>query len=152
MGRVGPPSDPEHQPDCLPMKTRLFISVFAAALLAVAACASPEPDSTPSIADARAGWFAAAEGTDEDCADWLQWCIDEGYPQEACEERNEYCVDGEWVGGDGDDDDRPDDDDTVDPCDEVATLAYEECIDAGGTAEDCREAAGQAYDDCVRGE
>ena len=103
------------------------------------------------IDEARAAYFEAVDGTDEDCEGWLDWCINQGYAQWACEERHEYCVDGEWVGDDAGDGDRPGDDDdaTEDPCDEVAAQAERDCLEAGGTAEECREAYADAYDDCA---
>jgi len=117
------------------MKIRLLLLPLAALLVALASC---EP-ATP-IEEARSEYFASVEGRDTDCTGWLDWCIDEGYPQADCEERNEYCVDGEWVGGDDEDDD---------PCSPAADAAYNDCIDQGGSQEDCREAAEAAYDDCV---
>ena len=103
------------------------------------------------IDEARAAYFATVDGTDEDCEGWLDWCIEQGYEQWACEERHEYCVEGEWVGGDGEDVDRPDDDDdaTDDPCVEVAGQAESDCLEAGGTTEECREVYADAYDDCA---
>ena len=118
------------------MKTFLIFGVLAAALTPLAGCAP-----TASIEDARTAYFATVDGSDEDCEGWLDWCIDEGYPQAACEERNEYCVDGEWVRGDREDSD--------DPCAPVAEAAYNDCLEAGGTEEDCRETAGEAYEDCA---
>jgi len=118
----------------------LWVLFLACLLLGVlAGCAE-----TPSIEDARDNYFAAVAGIDEDCEGWLQWCIDEGYPQDACEGRNEYCVDGQWVGGD-----RGDDDDSADPCGPAAEAAYDDCLDDGGTDEECREVAAAAYEDCV---
>ena len=108
--------------------------LFALGLGCLAACAP-----TTTIDDARMAYFATVDGNDADCAGWLEWCVDEGYPQEDCEERNEYCVDGAWVGRD---------DDSSDPCGPVADAAYNDCIDAGGTPEDCRDAAAAAYEDC----
>lgn len=118
------------------MKTCLLLGL-ATALMALSGCASE----TLSLEDARDSYFATVTGSDDACADWLQWCIDEGYPQAACEERNEYCVDGEWVRGD--------DDDSVDPCDAEAEAAYQGCIDDGGTPEACRQVAADAHDDCA---
>ena len=118
------------------MKIRLLLLPLAALLVALASC---EP-ATP-IEEARSEYFASVEGRDTDCTGWLDWCIDEGYPQAACEERNEYCVDGEWVRGDREDSD--------DPCAPVAEAAYNDCLEAGGTEEDCRETAGEAYEDCA---
>ena len=117
------------------MRTHLMFLGLAAAMVALAGCAPTTP-----IEDARTSYFATVDGRDDDCEGWLEWCIGEGYPQADCEERNEYCVDGEWVGGDGEDSD--------DPCGPVADAAYNDCIDAGGTAEECREAAAVAYVDC----
>ena len=70
-------------------------------LLTLVACLGACQDDTESmtLAQARTAFFEDAEGTDRDCADWLDWCIDQGYDAAACEERSEYCVDGEWVGG-----------------------------------------------------
>lgn len=125
------------------MKTALMLALTA--LMALTGC----PAEQPPIDEARDSYFASVSGTDEDCSDWLQWCIDEGYPQAACEERNQYCEDGRWIGDDGDDD-RPDDgDDDDDDCSEEADEAYEDCIDGGGTEEGCREVAADAYDDCM---
>jgi len=121
------------------MKTHLLLFCLAATLTALAGCAE-----TTSIEDARDAYFATVDGSDRNCEDWLQWCIDEGYPQDACEERNEYCVDGEWVGGD-----RGDDDDSADPCAPAAEAAYDDCIAGGGTEEECRDAAAAAYEDCA---
>ena len=121
------------------MKPHLMFLVLATTLSALAGCAS-----TTSIEDERTAYFATVDGNDEDCAGWLEWCIEAGYPQADCEERNEYCVDGEWVGGD-----REDDEDTADPCAPFAETAYNDCIDAGGTEEECREAAAAAYEDCA---
>ncbi len=118
------------------MKTHLVFLALASMLIALASCAP-----TMSIDDARTAYFATVDGSDDDCEGWLEWCIDEGYPQADCEERNEYCVDGEWVrGGDEDDDD---------PCTPAADAAYADCIEAGGTQEDCREAAAAAYEECA---
>ncbi len=118
------------------MKTHLMFLVLTATLTALAGCAQTTP-----IEDARTSYFAAVDGSDEDCEGWLEWCVDAGYPQAACEERNEYCVDGEWA--------RRDDEDSSDPCAPVADTAYNDCIEAGGQAEDCREAAAAAYEDCA---
>jgi len=133
------------------MMTRLLLLAFAATLTALAGCTAEQ---TP-IDEARTAYFATADGTDEDCEDWLQWCLDEGYPQEGCEERNEYCVDGEWVGGDGDDadrpdddDDRPDDDDELSACEEEAHAAERACLEDGGTDEECSEELAEALADC----
>ena len=97
--------------------------------------------SRTSFEDARTAYFATVDGSDDDCRGWLEWCVEEGYPRSDCEERNEYCVDGEWLGGD--------DDDSSDPCAPAMDEAYRECVDAGGTDEECREAAEAAYADCV---
>ena len=77
-------------------------------LLTLVACLGACQDDTESmtLAQARTAFFEDAEGTDRDCADWLDWCIDQGYDASACEERSEYCVDGEWVGGGWVDEDR----------------------------------------------
>jgi hypothetical protein len=109
--------------------TSLFV-VFAG----LAACAG-----TSSLEEQRTAFFATVDGSDEDCTAWLEWCVEEGHPQEACEERSEYCVDGEWVGGDRDD---------SDPCRDAAGAAERACLADGGTAEECREAAADAYDEC----
>ena len=132
------------------MMTRLLLLAFVATLTALAGCTAEQ---TP-IEDARSAYFATADGTDEDCADWLQWCLDAGYPEEGCEERNEYCVDGEWVGGDGDDDrpddddDRGDDDDALTPCEEEAYASERACLEDGGTDEERAEALAEALADC----
>ena len=126
------------------MMTRLMLLAFVATLTALAGCTVEQ---TP-IEDARSAYFATADGTDEDCADWLQWCLDAGYPEEGCEERNEYCVDGEWVGGDGDDDDRPDDDDELSACEEQAYASERACLEDGGTEEECGEELAEALADC----
>ena len=126
------------------MMTRLLLLAFVATLTALAGCTVEQ---TP-IEDARSAYFATADGTDEDCADWLQWCLDAGYPEEGCEERNEYCVDGEWVGGDGDDDDRPDDDDELSACEEQAYASERACLEDGGTEEECGEELAEALADC----
>ena len=126
------------------MMTRLLLLAFVATLTALAGCTAEQ---TP-IEDARSAYFANLDGNDEDCADWLQWCLDAGYPEEGCEERNEYCVDGEWVGGDGDDDDRPDDDDELSACEEQAYASERACLEDGGTEEECREALAEALADC----
>jgi uncharacterized protein YceK len=115
------------------MKTSLTFLVLLAAL---GGCSA-----TASIEDARTAYFATVDGSDEDCHDWLEWCVDEGYPQADCEQRSEYCVDGEWVRGD--------DEGSDDPCAPVADAAYNDCIESGGTAEDCREAAAVAHEDCA---
>ncbi|MBN94133.1 MAG: hypothetical protein CL928_08680 [Deltaproteobacteria bacterium] len=115
--------------------------VLSATLLGLVACSETTP-----IDEARDAYFATLDGDDQDCEGWLQWCIDEGYPQEACEERNEYCENGRWVGGE-----RGDDDDSADPCGAAAEAAYDDCIADGGSEEQCREAAADAYDDCDRG-
>jgi len=120
-------------------------------LLALAALAAGCAAESPSLEDARDAYFATVDGNDQDCTDWLQWCIDEGYPQDACEERNEYCLDGQWLGGDRGDDDRGDDDDSADPCAPVADAAYDDCIANGGTEDECRAAERAAYADCVDG-
>jgi hypothetical protein len=116
---------------------RLLLASMCSVAL-IAGCSSTE-----SIEDARATFFSSVDGSDRDCSSWLQWCIDAGYPQQACEERNEYCVDGVWVGGD--------DDDSSDPCDAAARDAYDDCLDGGGNEEACREVAAEAYDDCREG-
>jgi hypothetical protein len=118
------------------MKTHLMFVVLAAALTAVAGCAP-----TTSLDDARTAYFATVDGSNEDCDGWLEWCIDEGYPQADCEERNEYCVDGEWVRGEAGDSD--------DPCAPIAEAAYNDCLEAGGSDEECREAGGEAYEECA---
>ena len=64
------------------MKIRLLLLPLAALLVALASC---EP-ATP-IEEARSEYFASVEGRDTDCTGWLDWCIDEGYPQADCEER-----------------------------------------------------------------
>jgi uncharacterized protein YceK len=115
------------------VKISLIFLVLAVALTGCSA--------TLSVEEARTAYFATVDGSDADCHDWLEWCIDEGYPQADCEQRNEYCVDGEWIRGDGTDSD--------DPCSPAADAAYNDCIEAGGTAEDCRGAAEVAYDDCA---
>ena len=111
------------------------VLVLLGTLAALFGCAG-----SASIEEARTAYFATVDGSDADCEGWLEWCIAEGYPEAACEERNEYCVDGEWGGGDRDD--------SSDPCSPAADAAYEECLDAGGTDEECREAAAEAYEDC----
>ena len=126
------------------MMTRLLLLAFVATLTALAGCTAEQ---TP-IEDARSAYFATVDGNDEDCADWLQWCLDAGYPEEGCEERNEYCVDGEWVGGDGDDDDRPDDDDELSACEEQAYASERACLEDGGTEEECGEELAEALADC----
>jgi len=126
------------------MKTLLTIAL-AAALATLAACTAEQPP----LEEARDAFFATVDGTDEDCEAWLQWCLDEGYPEEGCLERSEYCVDGEWAGGEEGERPEGDDDDAVDPCDEAATAAYDECIADGGSEEDCREVAAEAYDECA---
>ena len=107
-------------------------------LLGGSGCAEP---GTP-IAEARSAYFATVDGSDEDCADWLDWCLSEGYPQEACEERNEYCVEGRWAGGERGDDES-------DACGEAARAAERACVADGGSDEECREAAAVAYEECL---
>ena len=117
--------------------TRLLL--LLAGLLAFAGCTA-----AVSIDEARTAYFAAVDGTDSDCEGWLDWCLAEGYPEAACEQRNEYCVNGEWVG-----EDRNDDDDEADPCDEEARRVQRQCIEDGGSKEECREAAALAYEECA---
>ena len=138
------------------MTSRMIIlalaATFSAALVGCDAELAP-------LEEARDNYFASVTGSDDDCSDWLQWCIDEGYPQVACEERNQYCEDGQWMGADRDDE-RPDDgaedgdderpDDGAErACSEEADEAYDDCIDGGGTAEACGEVAEDAYVDCM---
>jgi len=126
-------------------KTKMVCSLFAVAtiLAGLVSCAE-----SSSIEEAQTAYFATVDGTDADCAGWLDWCIEQGYPQAACEQRNEYCVDGRWVGGDRDGDDRDGDGNSDDPCEEEGLLAERACLEAGGTAEECREAGAEAYEDC----
>jgi hypothetical protein len=118
------------------MKTCLMLLALAATLACSAA--------TTSIEDAQTSFFATVSGTDADCEGWLEWCIAQGYPQDACDERNEYCDDGRWVGGD-----REDNESSDDPCRPAAEAAYNDCVDAGGSDMECREAAEEAYEDCA---
>ena len=122
-------------------KAKTGVSFFALAM--VLTCLISCAESTP-IEDAQTAYFATVDGTDSDCAGWLDWCIEQGYPEDACEERNEYCVDGRWVGGD-----RDGDENSNDPCEEEGFLAERACLAAGGTAEDCRAAGAEAYEDCA---
>ncbi len=122
-------------------KTKTFLALLSLAALAGALVSCAE---TASVEEARSTYFAAVEGSDEDCEGWLEWCLDQGYPQAACEQRSEYCEEGRWVGGD-----RPEGDGSDDPCAEAARAAERACVEAGGTAEECREVGAQAYDDCA---
>ena len=117
-------------------QTQLILLILGASLTAVG-CLAP----TTSIEEARTAYFSTVDGSDDDCEGWLDWCINEGYPQADCEERNQYCVDGEWVGGDGENSD--------DPCAPVADAAYNDCLEGGGSAKECREVAAEAYEDCA---
>ncbi|MEE2829581.1 MAG: hypothetical protein VX498_10365 [Myxococcota bacterium] len=116
------------------LKAHLPFLVLAATLTFLAGCGP-----TASIDEARSSYFATVDGSDADCEGWLEWCLAEGYPREGCEERNEYCVDGEWVGGE----------DSDDPCEPAAQEAYDDCIEDGGSEEQCREEAAEAYEDCA---
>ena len=121
----------------IPMKFSVVSAVVCTALLALASGCSP----VASIDEARTAFFATVEGSDQDCTEWLDWCLEEGYPEAACAERNEYCVGGQWVGGDRDGEE--------DPCRAEADRAYRWCLGEGGTEESCREAAAEAYEECA---
>ena len=46
-------------------------------------------------------------------------------------------------------DEREDDEIESDECAEASRVAYEDCLNVGGSEEDCREEAAVAYEDCM---
>ena len=116
-------------------------------IFTMTACAEKETQEQ-SFEDFQTEYFNARQGEelDEACNSWYEDCVAAGYPEESCSVRLEYCQDGEW--GDEDREDREDSEDANSECQREARIAYEECINSGGTEEDCRDEYAQAYSDC----
>ena len=111
---------------------------------------------TQSFTEFQSDYFGARQGEElEDaCGAWYEDCVAAGYSEEDCGTRLEYCDDGEWVSGNREDDtttreEREDREEREEAdCEDVATRAYEDCVDAGYSEEDCRERAAQAQENC----
>lgn len=127
-------------------------SILALIMVTMTACTEKDAQNQ-SFEDFQTEYFNARQGEelDEACASWYDDCIAAGYPEESCNTRLEYCQDGEW--GDEDREEREDNEEREDgegnsECQREARLAYEECINSGGSEEDCRNEYAQAYSDC----
>ena len=65
------------------------------------------------------------------------------------EELETYREDDDSEDDEREDDDSEDDERESNECAEVSRVAYEDCLNDGGTEEDCREEAAVAYEDCL---
>ncbi len=110
------------------MRRLLLPMIFASSTLLLAACFEPGSDAD----DATTETSEARGDADDDRGD---------------DDRGD---DDHRDGDDDRDDDDDRDEDADDDCEDEATRAYEECIDAGGDEEDCRVPAEAAYEDCTR--
>ena len=129
-------------------KPILIIAVFT-----MIACAEKDTQEQ-NFEDFQTEYFHARQGEelDEACNSWYDDCVAAGYPEESCSARLEYCQDGDW--GDEDREEREENEDreereeSASECQREARIAYEECINTGGSEEDCRNEYAQAYSDC----
>ena len=90
-----------------------------------------------------------SDSTEDVCAEFYQDCVDAGHAEEDCAIRSEECT--EFSEREDTEEREPEESESSE-CDELARLAYEECIEEGGSNEDCRVVYGEVYDDCINSE
>jgi hypothetical protein len=81
------------------------------------------------------------------CSEYFQDCIDAGYPEESCSIRLEECEDYNENADREDEDEETSEDNSV--CEEEAQVAFDDCVEEGGSSEDCRLVYAETYDECI---